>query len=139
MDDNEDNEERVQKGKVSRIALISYFIVGLFIVFFIISPFVSPKHEIKIDVLVSQNVEENLNITCKIYYCENVDERNLLIQKYKSNDIVTYMTAPKDKRCSIFVECIGGKYLKSKYAPVDSTTNEVKMEIEFLENKTEKT
>lgn len=135
----DDNEEGVQKEKISKIALISYFIVGLFIVFFIISPFMSPKHEMKIDILVSQNVEENLNITCKTYYCENVDERNLLIQKYKSSDIIIYMTAPKDKRCSIFIECIGGKYMKSKYAPVDLNTNEVKMEIEILENKTEKT
>lgn len=133
----DDEQEGVQKEKISKIALISYFIVGLFIVFFIISPFVSPKHEIKIDILVSQNVEENLNITCKTYYCENVDERNFILQKYKSNDIILYMTSQKEKRCSIFIECSGGEYRKSKYAPVELNTNEVKMEIEILENTTE--
>lgn len=133
-----DDEEVRQNEKVSKIAWVSYIVVGLFIVFFIISPFLSPKYEIKVDILVSQNVEENLNITCKTYFCENATEQNFQLKKYKSNDIITYMNAPKDKRCAIFVECTGDGYSASKYAPVDLNINEFKMEIVILENETEK-
>jgi len=132
-----DDEEIQQNGKVSKITLVSYIVVGLFIVFFIVSPFLNPKYDVKIDILVSQNVEDNLNITCKTYFCENTTEQNFQLKKYKSKDIVTYVNAPKDKRCAIFVECIGGSYVVSKYAPVDLKVNEVKMNIAILRNQTE--
>lgn len=138
---SDDEEESRPLKKPSMFMYFLYVSVFVFVAFLLFSTFFSGELNIKINKMVSQNVEETLNCKCNIFFdnetIQTISE-NFTIQKYETKEF-SYPMITKKKKIVIFAECYcDGEYHyeQSKAYVLEPTYNEVSIGFEFLKNNT---
>jgi len=141
MDNNGEEEQR----KSNPFLYFLYVLIFTFFILFVFQVFFSEEAMVSIDTFVTQNVEENLNCECKIFFSEEnktiqpiVDEK-FTLQKYGSKEFSHKIIGEK-KKIIVFEECYcsnnNNTYEQSKLYMKEITSDKISFDFAFLKNNT---
>lgn len=139
---NGDEEEiRPQQKKPSIFVYFLYGSILLLVMFLFLQTFLLGASEINIITVVTQNVEENLNCECKIFFDDGKIQtysENFTLPKYGNKEF-SYKMVTKKKRIAVFGECYckgENHYEQSKAYLAELTFNQISFYFAFLKNNT---
>ena len=143
MNGDDDEEPRPQQKKPSIFLYFLYGSITVLILLLLFSTFFSEESEININILVTQNVEENLRCEYIIFFdnktIQTIGEK-FTLQRYANKEF-SHKIVTKKKKIAVFGECYcdGEKqtrYEQSKAYIAKITSNEISIDFAFLKNNT---
>jgi len=138
-DDNEESQPQQKKQSIF-LYLLYGSIIGL-IILLLFQTFFSGESEVNINTLVTQNVEENLNCECKIFFDNDsiqTNRENFTLQRYENKEF-SHKMLTKKKKVAVFGECYcDGEhhYEQSKAYIAELASDKISIDFAFVKNNT---
>ncbi|MDI6730146.1 MAG: hypothetical protein QMD06_01215 [Candidatus Altarchaeum sp.] len=138
-DDDEESQPRQKKPNIF-LYLLYVSIIGL-IILLLFQTFFSGESEININTLITQNVEENLNCECKIFFDNDTIQTNsesFTLQRYANKEF-SHKMLTKKKKVAVFGECYcDGEhhYEQSNVYIAELASNKISIDFAFVKNNT---
>lgn len=138
---NGDEGEEQQQKKPSIFLYFLYASIFALVILVLFQTFFSEVSELSINTLVTQDVEENLNCECKIFFDNEklqTKSENFTLKRYE-NKIFSHRIIAKKKKVAIFEEChCDGKnhYEQSKAYIGRIVSDEISIDFAFARNNT---
>ncbi|PKP59044.1 MAG: hypothetical protein CVT88_06350 [Candidatus Altiarchaeales archaeon HGW-Altiarchaeales-1] len=143
MNGDGDEESQPQQKKPGIFLYLLYGSILALIILLLFSTFFSGESEININTIVTQNVEENLNCECKIFFDnETIQTKSekFTLQRYANKEF-SHKMITKKKKVAVFGECYcdgenQNHYEQSMAYLAKITSNEISFDFAFLKNNT---
>lgn len=140
---NGDNNGESQQKRSSIFLYFFYAIIFGLITLLLFQTFISGVSEVSINTLVTQNVEENLNCECKIFFDNGnssiqTKTEDFTLKRYENKEF-SYRILAKKKKVAIFEECYcDGRhhYEQSKAYIGEIVSDKISIDFAFVKNNT---